>query len=166
VAGGADWAGILATIDSGVSDATIAVDWTPGGESAYGAVVARATDAANYIVAYYWSGTLYLYRIASSGNLLLAATPMPDPGYVTHRIALVLAGNSIRVFVEGVERLSAVDAFNVAVTRHGFRWLSHYDWMSTYAQFEITGVFVPVAATTSVSPTPAQVAFLRTRQLP
>jgi hypothetical protein len=164
-AAGADWAGILATIDSGVSDGTIAVDWTPGSESSYGAIVARATDAANYIAAYYWSGTLYLYRIASSGNLLLASTPIVDPGSVTHRLALVLAGSSIRVFVDGVERLSAADAFNVAVTRHGFRWLSYYDWASTYGNFEVDGAFVPVAATTSVVPTPTQVTFLASTTL-
>jgi hypothetical protein len=73
-AAGADWAGILATIDTGVADGTIALDWTPGGEAPYGAIVARATDAANYLIAYCWSGTLYLSRITSSGNTLLAST--------------------------------------------------------------------------------------------
>lgn len=164
-AAGADWAGILATIDAGVSDGTIAVDWTPGGETPYGAIVARATDAANYIVAYYWSGTLYLYRIASAGNVLLASTPIDDPGAMTHRLKMTLAGSSIRVFVDGVQRLSATDAFNVAVTKHGFRWLSYYDWMSAYANFRIDGVFVPMAATTSVAPTPTQVTFLASTTL-
>src|SRR4030095_663194 len=88
-AAGADWAGILATIDAGVADATIAVDGTPGGEAPYGAIVARAADAANYIVSYYWSGTLYLYRIASSGHVLLASTPMGATGSSTHRLKMV-----------------------------------------------------------------------------
>jgi hypothetical protein len=85
-AAGADWAGILATIDSGVSDGAVAVDWNPSGDMPYGALVARATDAANYLIAYYWSGTLYLNRVASNGNLLLASTPIDDPGTTTHRL--------------------------------------------------------------------------------
>jgi hypothetical protein len=152
-AAGGDWAGILATIDTGVSDGMILVDWTPGGgDMPYGSIVARATDAANYIVAYYFSNTLYLYRIASGGNVLLASTAMPDSGTSTHYLKMVLAGSSITVFVDSVQRLSATDAFNIAATKHGFRWLSYYDWMSTYSTFEVDGVFVPTASTTSVTP--------------
>src|SRR5262249_1967764 len=156
-AAGADWAGIFATVDGGVADGTIAVDWTPGGTSPYGAVVVRATDAANYRVAVYWSGSLYLHRISAGGNALLGSTPVDDPGTATHRLKVVLAGSSIQVWYDGVRRLSATDAFNVSATRHGFRWLSYYDWLSTYGTFEIDGVYLPAAATTAIAPASGQV---------
>src|ERR1051325_6776086 len=106
-AAGADWAGILATIDSRVADGTIAVDWTPGGDMPYGAVVARATDASNYLVAYYWSGTLSLSKVAAGGYTLLASTAIDDPGEATHRLTLVLAGSSIQVWYAGGRRVLA-----------------------------------------------------------
>jgi hypothetical protein len=164
-AAGADWAGALATIDSGVADGTVAVDWTPGGDSPYGSVVARVADVANYIVAYYWGGTLYLYRIATTGNVLLASTAIDNPGTATHRLTMVLAGTSIQVRYDGILRLSATDAFNLSATRHGFRWLSYYDWQSIYANFRVDGVFVPIAAVTVVTPTPTQVPLFKSATL-
>jgi hypothetical protein len=164
-AGGSDWAGILATIDSGVADGTVAVDWTPGAETPYGAVIARASDPANYLIAYYWSGALSLSRVTSNGQTLLASTPIADPGSAVHRMMIVLAGSSIQVWYDGVRRLSATDAFNVAVTRHGFRWLSHYDWLSTYGNFEVDGAYVPPAATVTVTPSPVQVSLLASTTL-
>src|ERR1051325_9319973 len=160
-AAGADWSGILATIDSGVADGTIAVDWTPGGDMPYGAIVARATDAANYLIAYYWSGTLSLYRVASSGNLLLASAPLDEPVTTAHRLKMVLAGSSIQVWYDGALRLSATDAFNASATKHGFRWLSYYNWQSTYSNFEVDGNFVPTAASVVVTPTPMTVPLFR-----
>src|SRR5689334_20169016 len=159
-AAGADWAGILATIDAGVADGTVAVDWTPAGDMPYGAVIARATDAANYLVASYWSGTLSLSKVAAGGYTLLASTPIDDPGNATHRLSLVLAGSSIQVWYDGVRKLSATDAFNVSVTRHGFRWLSHYDWQSTYGNFEVGGTYTPSATTVTVTPSPLHVSLL------
>src|SRR5256885_1867225 len=78
-------------------------------------------------------------------------------GTATHRLKMVLDGGAIQVWYDGVLRLSATDAFNVAATKHGFRWLSYYNWQSTYSNFEVDGNFVPPAATVTVTPTPTTV---------
>src|SRR5262249_7809475 len=84
-------------------------------------------------------------------------TPIDDPGTATHRLKMVLAGTSIQVWYDGVLRLSATDTFNVAVTKHGFRWLSYYNWQSAYSNFEVDGNFVPTAVSVTVTPTPTTV---------
>src|SRR5262249_13435203 len=45
-------------------------------------------------------------------------------------------------------------------TRHGIRWLSHFDWQSTYGNFEVTGVYAPPAATVAITPSPMEVSLL------
>src|SRR2546423_1602634 len=97
-------------------------------------------------------------RTALADNVVIRdhfnGTPLADPGPATHRLKLVLDGGAIQVWYAGVLRLSAADAFNVAATKHGFRWLSYYNWQSTYSNFEVDGNFVPPAATVTVTPTP------------
>jgi hypothetical protein len=57
-ANGADWNPITATIDSGISNGIVGVDWTPGESQSAAALVARASDPNNYLTAVYWSRML------------------------------------------------------------------------------------------------------------
>lgn len=110
----------LATADAMASDGVLEVTQGAMGTGAQYGPVVRATDANNYIRVVNAQGAEYRLQkfVAGSLTLLGAATGVtPKPGDV---VRIELAGTSITVFINGIQRITATDAHNVAATRHGF----------------------------------------------
>ena len=139
-----------------MADGTVEVDWTPVDvETSAAAVVARMTDASNYLVAHYWSDSLWLYRVANGQYTWLGQAPVSDAGATTHHLAVKLAGAAIEVWWDGVQEIVASDAFNATATRHGFRWYSWWDSLCTYDRFEVSAL--PAIASVTVTPSSATI---------
>lgn len=107
------------TIDSGVSDCSLtikigAIMVTPGKVIR---LVARYTNANNYLMAIITTTDYRLYKnVADAATLLGTYSAIPATG---DRVRLDMLGSSVKLFVNGTERLSVTETFNQTATKHG-----------------------------------------------
>lgn len=110
----------VATADAMAADGALEVTQGAMGTAAQYGPVVRATDVNNYIRVVNAQGAEYRLQkfVAGSLTLLGAATGVtPKPGDV---VRIELAGASIKVFINGIQRITATEPHNQAATRHGF----------------------------------------------
>ncbi|MDW8367292.1 MAG: FlgD immunoglobulin-like domain containing protein, partial [Abditibacteriales bacterium] len=120
------------------------VDWKVGtGAQQAGWVAGRYSDANNFITARYaypaGGGELGLYKRVSGNWVQLGAVTLGRMASgSTHRIKLEMNGASLKVYWNGVLRISAVDSFNQGMKKHGILWDAAYDSSSGYDNLLVT----------------------------
>lgn len=110
----------LALIESGVSDCEVSSDVILGSTDG---ICCRATDGGNYVVARIAisSGGLGLFKIVSGTATQLGVYNFGAVAGNTYNIKIISNGASLKVLLDGVERISATDSFNQTATKHGLR---------------------------------------------
>lgn len=102
-------------VDSGASDGTVGV--TLAVVASESRVLFRASDVQNGFIVQAATDRYILYRreaaVYTALGTYLAAPASGD------RVEVVLSGNSIRVRINGVERIAVTSTFNLTATRHG-----------------------------------------------
>jgi hypothetical protein len=106
--------------DSGTADVEIETTFTTFENSM--AICFRVTDNDNFLMAYYDSGVIYIYKRESGGFASLAsASESRSHGDVWKVVA---NGTAIGVFHNGVSAVSTTSSFNLTATKHGLETAS------------------------------------------
>lgn len=103
-------------LDSGKSNCEVSVDINP---STYAGLVFRATDGNNLYAAVIGTTALNLYKVAL-GATTTAGSYTFTPGSL-HNVKAVLNGDNVDIYLDNIKRISTVDSFNNAATKHGLR---------------------------------------------
>jgi fibronectin type III domain protein/HYDIN/CFA65/VesB family protein len=148
---------LQATLDSGMSDVIVAMDYTAGSGPGMGGVAFRLTDSNNYLLLETYVNQLQLYRRQGGTFTLLgsAALPVGLISGATHRIEVRASGSSIQGWWDGLQLLQLTETFQQQATRHGINWNSAYDWTSAYDNFIIAAAALPAAPAMPGTPAPA-----------
>ncbi len=112
---------------------------------------ARVTDGSNYLYVRGFSGEGYVLRKTEAGSSSTIGTPYATTPADGDIIKLVCDGNNIEVFINGVSRITATEAFNNTATRHGLWAFNAYVTSARWDNFTITDLNVaatqpPIAA--------------------
>jgi hypothetical protein len=128
-----------ATVNTGVSDIEMAVDYRVGSGPGMGALIVRLTDANNFIVLETYLNTLYFYKRQGGAWLALGSRALPTAlaAGSTHRLSVRAVGATLEGWWDGVRLLQINDSFQQTATRHGLDWNSAYDATSTYTNFQL-----------------------------
>src|SRR5205085_8993775 len=86
-----------AVLDTGVTDATIVVDWIPGGPETWGGLLVRYQDPANFLIARYYHDAIALYRCVNGGFTLLGIKGADGTAGRPHRPAGTPNGPTLAV---------------------------------------------------------------------
>ena len=131
---------LQATINSGVSDVTMGVDYRVGGGPGMGALVVRLTDANNFFVFETYLNTLYVYKRQGGTWIALGGQPLPSMlvAGTTHRLEVRTLGSTLEGWWDGVRLIQVTDSFQQTATRHGLDWNTAYDTTTTYANFSLS----------------------------
>jgi hypothetical protein len=126
------------TINSGVADIVMGVDYRVGSGAGMGALAVRLTDVNNYFVFETYLNTLNLYKRQGGTWIFLASQPLPAlaPGS-THRLEVRTLGATLEGWWDGVRLLQVSDSFQQTATRHGLDWNTAYDTTSIYDNFQL-----------------------------
>jgi hypothetical protein len=128
------------TINGGVADIAMGIDYRVGGGPGMGALVFRLTDANNFLLLETYLNGLHLYRRQAGAWVFLASQPLPAtliPG-TTHRLEVRTQGSTLEGWWDGVRLLQVTDPFQQTATRHGLDWNSAFDATSVYANFQMS----------------------------
>lgn len=116
-------------------------------------VVVRATDENNFIGHRGWDNKYSLYKMESGTLTLLADTFGVAANDV---IRVECNGDTIKVYANGVERLSVTESFNNTATRQGISprgsnpnpnpWIDSYSTNSPGLSFELDGAPIEIRA--------------------
>ncbi|MFZ7945671.1 M14 family zinc carboxypeptidase [Neobacillus sp. 19] len=123
----------IAVIDSGESNVAISVDVT---WNSSGGIVFRV-NGTDLLAAYVNSTGIHLYKFTSSTNDLLGEYLFTPVAATTYAIKVIANGSSIKVSLDGTERISAVNTFNQTFTKHGLRTFN--DLVTKFDNFKIEG---------------------------
>jgi glucose/arabinose dehydrogenase len=151
---------LQATIDSGVADIVMGIDYRVGMGPGMGALVFRLTDADNFLLLETYLNALHLYRRQAGMWVFMASEPLPAtlvPGS-THRLEVRALGSAIEGWWDGVRLLQTTDMLQQSATRHGLDWNSAFDAMSIYADFQLSvngSITPPSGPAVPASPGPA-----------
>jgi len=124
----------IAVIDSGESDVTISVDGTWNTSTG----IAFRVNGTDLLAAYINSTGLKLYKFTISTNELLGEYLFTPVVGTTYAIKVIANGSSIKVSLDGTERISVTNTFNQTATKHGFRVFN--DTGSRFDNFKIEAV--------------------------
>jgi Putative binding domain, N-terminal len=146
------------TIETGVSNIRLTVDYKVGSGAGMGGVVLRLTDVNNFLVLLTYANELQLHKRQAGAWTLLARAPLPAAlvGETTHRLEVRATGSFIEGWWDGVRKLQAIEPFQQTATRHGLDWNSAYDATSTYDNFVVSANGAGVPPTSGpIGPSPA-----------
>ena len=155
-----------ATIDTGIADGTVSVDWTSSAWGGSGGLMFRGSDANNYWLASYSDPTCELDKVINGvvrrATSLNASDDLTQPP-MSDRLSVTLAGASIRFSCAG-HVLQTTDPFNVTGTRSGLEWYAG-DGTAAFDNFQTVGFPLPPVAGVVIAPGPVTVPFKRSQVL-
>ena len=131
----------LATVDAGVADISLGVDWLVGsGTRPWGGLVLRMSDVNNYLLLRYSQSSLDLIRRQGGTPTVIRsqAIPVLHPGS-PHRIEARVHADTIQVFWDGVQQFQTSESFQQTLTRHGLAWYPQDDPDSAFDNVELDG---------------------------
>ena len=132
---------VLATVDAGVADVSLGVDWLVGtGPRAWGGLVLRVSDMNNQLRLRYSQGVLALIRRQNGTVTVIGsqAVPVLHPGSA-HRIEARTHADVIQVLWDGVLAFQVSESFQQTLTRHGLAWYPPDDPDSAFDNVELVG---------------------------
>ena len=126
------------TIDSGVADVNMQVDYRDGNEPRLAALVFRLTNSDNFLLLETYASRLYLYKRQGGEWLELGSRALPPPMAPggSHRLTVRTLGSTIQGAWDGVT-LQITESFQQTATRHGLDWNSAYDPGVVYDDFKL-----------------------------
>ena len=135
------------TINSGVADIAMGVDYRVGSGPGMGALVFRLSDPDNFLLLETYANTLYLYKRQVGAWVALASQALPASlvSGSTHRLEVRTLGSTLEAWWDGTRLLQTSDTFQQTATRHGLDWNSAFDATSVYDNFQLS-VNGPTAA--------------------
>jgi hypothetical protein len=139
---------LQATIDTGVSDVRMAVDYRVGGNAHQLAGLAfRFADENNHLLLLYYDSALRFYRCEAGDYVLLASSdPLaPIAAGSTQRIEVRASGSTLSGLWNGVEVVQVTETFQQNATRHGLDWDGGYDPDAAFDNLEVRNGGLPVA---------------------
>jgi glucose/arabinose dehydrogenase len=145
------------TLDAGVTDIVMGVDYRVGSGPGMGALVFRLTDADRFLLLETYLNGLHVYRRQSGMWILLASAPLPAPlvAGAVHRLEVRTQGPMIEGWWDGTRLLQTADLVQVTATRHGLDWNSAFDSTSIYDEFQLSlNGSAPSSPDTPASPLP------------
>jgi hypothetical protein len=128
------------TINTGVADVVMGVDYRVGSGAGMGALAFRLSDANNFLLLETYLNGLYLYRREAGNWVYVASQQLPQTLVAgsTHRLEVRTLGSTIEGWWDGVRLLQVIDTFQQTATRHGLDWNSAYDATTAYANFQLS----------------------------
>ena len=133
------------TVNSGVADIAMAVDYRAGGGPGMGALAFRLTDANNFLLLETYQNVLYFYKQQGGFWVPLASQPLPAaivPGS-THWLEVRTLGSTLEGWWDGARLLQVTESFQQTATRHGLDWNSAFDSSSIYSNLYLRGNGTP-----------------------
>ena len=110
----------IATMDFGLTDASLGCEYTRGSDTnRHGGLALRFTDADNFLYLRVTGSAVQLRKVEQRSDTLLAEAALQWNTGDRRRIQIELHGDSIRVFIDGQQVIVARSSFNTAATRHG-----------------------------------------------
>jgi hypothetical protein len=148
---------LQSTIDSGVADMAMRVDYHVGAGPGMGALAFRFTDVNNHLVLVTYLNQLQLYRRQAGSYMLLGSQPLAAfAAGSTHRLEVHATGSTIEGWWDGVRVLQVSESFQQTATRHGLDWNTSYDSTTTYDDFELRVIGpLPAPPSAPTAPLPA-----------
>jgi uncharacterized protein DUF4038/collagenase-like protein with putative collagen-binding domain len=147
---------LQATLNGGVADIVMGVDYRVGNRPQLGALVFRLTDANNHLLLSEYGDTVNFFRRQNGVYMLLASQPIaPVAIGSTHRLELRANGSTLQGWWDNTLLLQVTEPFQQTATRHGLDWNSAYDASATFDNFEMrsaVGAVPPPAVPASPSP--------------
>ena len=118
--GGAGAGRRMATIDFELVDASFGCDFTRGSNTnRHGGLVLRFADADNFLYLRVTGTALELRKVEQGNDTLLTLAALQWNAGEKRTAQVELHGDSIRVFIDRQQMMSARSAFNATSTRHG-----------------------------------------------
>ena len=150
------------TIDSGVADVVMGVDYHVGTGPGMGALAFRMVDANNFQLLVTNGTVIQFYRRQAGAWVLASGVLLPAPLLAgsTHRLEVHTLGSALEGWWDGVRLLQETDTFAQTGTRHGLDWNSAYDATTQYDNFLLrtnstSSTPAPSAPATPSAPTPS-----------
>ncbi len=131
----------VATLDFGIADASIGCDFTRGSDATrHGGLTLRYVDAANFLYLRVTGTALELRKVEQGKDTLLTLAALRWDVGDRRFLQIELHGDSIRVFVDRQQMITASSAFNSVATRHGLYcdgpsnhlWRQFGGWVSLF----------------------------------
>lgn len=112
----------IVTRDGKLSDCVLSLGYTTGeAQSSFEAsIIFRLSDANNYYRLKLISTGIVLYKKVSGSESLISNVNFSISAETSCQIKILLNGDIIEIFTDGILRLSHVDIFNKTATQHGF----------------------------------------------
>jgi hypothetical protein len=127
-----------ATLDAGVSDFRMAVDYRVGSGPQMGALAFRLQDADNHLLLLVYGNQLQFYYKQNGTYTLIASRPVASIAVgSTHRLEVRANGPSLEGWWDGALVVQTSTWFLQTATRHGLGWNSAYDATTKYDNFEL-----------------------------
>lgn len=108
----------VADINSGLADFSLQWVGTNGGGAEMGCVF-RKTDASNYWYGVVNGDNIYFLKIEAGALANMTSAVVVGSNTGTHTYKVTGVGTALKFYVDGVEKLAFVHAFNQTATRHG-----------------------------------------------
>ncbi|HEY1306713.1 MAG TPA: M4 family metallopeptidase [Vicinamibacterales bacterium] len=150
---------LQATIETGVTDIRMGVDYRVGASAQQLAALAfRYTDANHYLLLMFYQNALHLYRRdgPSLYTLLASSAPLaPIANGSTQRMEVRTSGSQLTGWWNGLPVVVATDTVQLNATRHGLDWNSAFDASAAFDNFEIRNAgaaLLPPGTPTSPAP--------------
>lgn len=105
-----------ASLESGAADVTLSCLITHNGSDA--GLVFRVSDATNYLMVRFGSGTLQVYRRVSTFTQIASQAYSLASG-ATATLSVVMSGSSLTVFVNAVQQIALTETQWQTQTKHG-----------------------------------------------
>jgi Zn-dependent metalloprotease len=137
---------VQATLDTGLADIRLAVDYRVGsGSEPLAGLVFRFSDVNNHLLLLFYQNGLHFYRRQSGNYILLGSSGMgPVASGSTHRLEVRTSGTTVTSYWDGVVQFGVADALQQTATRHGLDWNPGVDTSSTFDNLEIRNNGTPV----------------------
>ena len=133
----------MATIEAGVADGLISVDWSPARRThagyPAGGVVFRMLDDSNFWVACEGCGSykMSLWKVTAGTWSLVLSQDQGDTAGSNHRWEIRLRGPQINVWWDSRPIMRVEDSYAARATRHGVLWQAPGDTSSSFDRFSI-----------------------------
>jgi len=134
-------------VNSGVSDAIVAVDFT--GTVPIGGVIARASSE-GFVSAYVDNGSIHIVRMRNGVPEFRASSYQGLVAGQSYRLELRAIGSTLSAYLNGSLKLEVTDSFNITSTYHGIDWYNG-DYGAAYDNFEVRSVPPAIALVTPSS---------------
>lgn len=146
IASGAGSGQTQVTIDSGVSDAVVGVDWhCNSANPSIGGVIFRYTDSNNYMLFYHQpvlGAVVGLNGIIGGTGVVFATASIPAAATAgsTHHFEVRLNGPVIECWYDRVKYITVSTSSLQSSTKHGFYFNSAYETSSKYSGFQVNNI--------------------------